>query len=200
MVSSDNRFVDAADLGLDKVLGYRLDAKTSKLSPNQQLFVKSAPGAGPRHLTFHPNGNYVYVIDELADAVTLFDYESKNDVLTERQTNSTLLKDFDGTNHCAELKITPCGRFLYRTNRGHDSVAAFRIGDDGRLTLQGIEPSLGKGPENLAIAPVGKLQLCTNMAGQNVAVFRINPKTGRLESLGEPIEITSPSCIMIRSI
>ena len=96
MVSPDNRFVDAADLGLDKVLGYRLDAKTSKLSPNQQLFVKSAPGAGPRHLTFHPNGNCVYVIDELADAVTLFDYESKNDVLTERQTNSTLLKDFDG--------------------------------------------------------------------------------------------------------
>lgn len=197
--SPDNRFVYAADLGLDQVLGYRLDAKASKLSPQEQPFVKTQPGAGPRHLTFHPNGENVYVINELTNSVTLFDYESKSGKLTKRQTISTLPKDFDGTSYCADLKITADGRFLYGTNRGHDSIAAYEIGDDGRLTLMGIEPSLGKGPQNLAIAPGGKLLLCANMSGNNVAVFRINTETGRLKSAGEPIEITSPSCIMILS-
>ena len=201
VVSPDNQFVYAADLGLDQVLGYRLDAKTSELSPNEQPFVKVTSGAGPRHLTFHPNGKHVFVINELADSVTMFDYDSKPGKLTKRQTISTLPKDFDGTkNHCADLKITPSGRFLFGTNRGHNSIAAYQIADDGRLTLLGIEPSLGAGPQNLAIAPNGKLLLCANMSGNNVAVFRINPKTGGLESVGEPIEITSPSCILFGSI
>lgn len=199
VVSPDNRFVYAADLGLDQVLGYRLDAKTSKLSPQEQPFVKTQPGAGPRHLTFHPNGKHVYVINELTNSVTLFDYDGQSGVLTKRQTISTLPKDFDGTSYCADLKITPDGRFLYGTNRGHDSIAAYEIDDEGRLTLLGIEPSLGKGPQNLAIAPDGKLLLCANMPGNNVAVFRINQETGGLKSVGEPIEITSPSCIMIVS-
>jgi 6-phosphogluconolactonase len=162
--------------------------------------VKTPPGAGPRHLTFHPNGKHVYVINELTNSVTLFDYDSTSGMLTKLQTISTLPKDFDGTSHCADLKITPNGRFLYGTNRGHDSIAAYEIGDDGHLTLLRIEPSLGKGPQNLAIAPGGKLLLCANMPGNNVAVFRINPETGGLESVGEPIEMTSPSCIMILSI
>lgn len=200
VVSPDNRFVYAADLGLDQVLGYRLDAKISTLSPNEQPFVKTPPGAGPRHLTFHPNGKHVYVINELTNSVTLFDYDSTSGTLTKRQTISTLPKDFDGTSHCADLKITPNGRFLYGTNRGYDSIAAYEIGDDGHLTLLRIEPSLGKGPQNLAIAPGGKLLLCANMPGNNVAVFRINPETGGLQSVGEPIEMTSPSCIMILSI
>ncbi|MEO2046274.1 MAG: lactonase family protein [Pirellulales bacterium] len=197
VVSPDNRFVYAADLGLDQVLGYRLDSKTSQLSPNEQPFVKTSPGAGPRHLTFHPNGKHVYVINELTNSVSMFDYNSESGQLTKRQTISTLPEDFDGTSHCADLKITPNGRFLYGTNRGHDSLAAYEIGDDGHLTLLGIEPSLGKGPQNLAIAPGGKLLLCANMSGNNVAVFQINPKTGGLKSIGEPTEITSPSCIMI---
>jgi 6-phosphogluconolactonase len=199
VVSPDNQFFYAADLGLDQVLGYRLDAKTSKLSPNEQPFVKTQPGAGPRHLTFHPNGKHAYVINELTNTVTLFDYDSKSGMLTKRQTIPTLPKDFAGTSHCADLKITPNGRFLYGTNRGHDSIAAYEIGDNGRLTLLGIEPSLGKGPQNLAIAPGGKLLLCANMSGNNVAVFQINAETGGLKSVGEPIEITSPSCIMIPS-
>src|SRR5207247_9569151 len=95
---------------------------------------------------------------------------------TERQTSSTLPGNFDGKSHCADLKITPDGRFLYGTNRGHDSIAAYRIGDDGRLTLIAIEPSLGKGPQNLAITPDGKWLLCANMPGDNVVVFRINPQ------------------------
>ena len=197
VVSPDNRFVFAADLGLDQVLSYRLDAKTSKLTPNDPPFAKSPAGAGPRHLTFHPNGKRVYVINELSNSVTVFDYDAKAGSLTETQTISTVPQDFKGTSHCADLKITPNGRFLYGTNRGHDSIAAYRIGDDGRLTLIGIEPSFGKGPQNLAIMPGGELLLCANMPGNNVVAFRIDSQTGSLKSVGAPVAITSPSCIMV---
>jgi len=108
-----------------------------------------------------------------------------------------LPNEFGGKSYCADLKITPNGRFLYGTNRGHDSIAAYRIGDDGRLTLLGIEPSLGKGPQNLAITPGSELLLCANMAGNNVVVFRIDSKTGALKRIGEPVSIPSPSCIMM---
>lgn len=197
VVSPDNRFAFAADLGLDQVLGYRLDPKAAKLSPNQPPFVKTPPGAGPRHLTFHPDGKHVYVINELKNSVTLFDYVSESGTLSVRQTISTLPADFDGTSHCADLKITPNGQFLYGTNRGHDSIAAYRLGDDGRLTLIGIEPSLGKGPQNLVITADGKLLLCANMPGNNVAVFRIDAQTGGLKSIGEPVSLPSPSCIRL---
>ena len=198
VVSPDNRFVYSADLGLDQVLSYRLEAATAKLSPNQQPFAKTSPGAGPRHLTFHPNGQWVYVINELNNSVTMFDYDSGPGTLTERQTISTLPDGFDGTSYCADLKITPNGRFLYGTNRGHDSIAAYRIGDGGRLTLLQIEPSRGKGPQNLAVTPGGELLLCGNMPGNNVAVFRIDPRTGDLTPVGPPVSMPGPSCIMIR--
>ena len=197
VVSPDNRFVYAADLGLDQILGYRLEATRAKLSPNRQPFVRTLPGAGPRHLTFDPSGQHVYVINELDNSVTLFDYNSSSGVLIEQQTISTLPEDFDGKSYCADLKITPSGRFLYGTNRGHDSIAAYRVGDDGRLTLSEIQPSLGKGPQNLAITPGGKLLLCANMPGNRVVVFRIDPKTGDLTRFGQPVSMPSPSCIMI---
>ena len=162
-ISPDNQFALAADLGLDQVLVYRLEPATAKLSANQPPSVKSPAGAGPRHLTFHPSGDRVYVINELANSVTLFDYNAKSGTLVERQTIPTLPKDFAGESYCADLKITPNGRFLYGTNRGHDSIASYRIGDDGRLTLLAIDPSLGKGPQNLAITPGGEFLLCANM-------------------------------------
>lgn len=197
VVSPDNRFVFVADLGLDQILSHRLDAASAKLTPNRQPFTRTFPGAGPRHLTFHPNGKHVYVINELISSVTLFDYVPESGLLLEQQTISTLPKEFDGTSHCADLKITPNGRFLYGTNRGHDSIAAYRIGDDGRLTLISIEPSLGKGPQNLAIPPGGELLMCANMAGSNVALFRIDPQSGRLTSVGSPLAMPGPSCIMV---
>jgi len=197
IVSPDNRFAFAADLGIDQVLGYRLDAATAKLSPNRQPFVKTPPGAGPRHLTFHPNGKHLYVINELKNSVTLFDYVAESGMLIERQTISTLPEGFDGTTYCADVKITPNGQFLYGTNRGHDSIAVFEIGDDGRLTLIGTEPSLGQGPQNLAITPGGELLLCANMPDNNVVAFRIDPKTGGLKSVGEPISMPKPTCIML---
>jgi 6-phosphogluconolactonase len=197
VVSPNNRFAYAADLGLDQVLCYRLDAAEAKLSPARQPFVRTPPGAGPRHLTFHPNGKHLYVINELANSITSFDFDPASGILIERQTISTLPKDFTGKSYCADLKITPNGRFLYGTNRGHDSIAAYRIGEDGRLSLVGIEPSLGKGPQNLAITPDGKLLLCANMPGNNIAVFRINAETGSLKSVGMPLALPSPSCIKL---
>lgn len=197
VISPDDRFAYSADLGLDQVLCYRLDPAAAKLTPARQPFVRTPPGAGPRHLTFHPNGKTVYVINELANSVTVLDHDPESGILIEKQTISTLPKDFAGKSYCADVKVTPDGRFLYGTNRGHDSIAAYRIGAAGRLKLLAIEPSLGKGPQNLAITPDGKLLLCANMPGNNVAVFRIDSKTGALTSAGPPVSMPGPSCIKV---
>ncbi len=196
VISPDNRFVLAADLGIDKVLIFELNAATAEIKPNAaQPFAELPPGSGPRHLIFHPNGKRVYVINEIKNTVTYFDYAKETGELTQQQTISTVPKNFDGISHTADLKITPDGRFLYGTNRGHDSIAIFRIAEDGRLSLVTIEPSLGKGPQNLLITPDGRWLLCANMPGDNVAVFAINASTGGLKSTGVPISIPMPSCI-----
>ena len=197
VVSPDNKYAFAADLGTDQILCYKLDPAAAKLTPNDPPFAKSPAGAGPRHLTFHPGGKRLYVINELLNSVTAFDYDAESGTLTEKQTISTLPKEFKGASYCADLKITPDGRFLYGTNRGHDSIAAYRIGEDGRLSLIAIESSLGKGPQNLAITPDGQWLLCANMPGNNVVVFKIDPKTGRLTSANDPVSQPSPSCIMV---
>lgn len=197
--SPDNRFVLAADLGIDQVLSYQLDSASSKISPNpKQASVKTDPAAGPRHLTFHPDGKHVYAINELSNSVTLFDYDKASGTLTKQQTTSTVPDNFEGKSYCADLKITPDGKFLYGTNRGHDSIAIFQIDkSNGHLTRVEIEASLGKGPQNLAILSGGKWLICANMSGNSVVVFRIDQKTGLLTKTGDPIEIPMPSCIMV---
>ena len=197
VISPNNRFAYSADLGIDQIVCYVLDPATAKLTPNHPSFVRTPPGGGPRHLTFHPNGKLMYVINELKNSVTLFDFVPESGLLTERQTISTLPADFAGISHTADLRITPSGKYLYGTNRGHDSIAAYRIADDGTLSLIEIKASLGKGPQNLAITKDGTLLLCANMPGNNVAVFRINADTGMLASAGEPVELPGPSCIRI---
>lgn len=197
VVSPDNRFAYAADLGLDQILAYKLDPAAGKIAPAAQPFVRTPPGAGPRHLTFHPKLPQMYVINELLNSITRFDYLPESGMLIERQTLSTLPSDFTGVSYCADLKITPDGRFLYGTNRGHDSLAVYRLDDAGAMTLVEIVPSLGKGPQNLLIAPGGRLLLCANMPGQNVAVFRIDATTGKLTSVGAPVEMPTPSCIRL---
>ncbi|MHB1078502.1 MAG: lactonase family protein [Prosthecobacter sp.] len=196
VISPDNRFALAADLGIDKILVYQLDAAKAKLTPNEaQPFAKMQPGSGPRHITFHPNGRHVYVINELANTVTCFDYTPASGTLTERQTIATLPDGFSGKSYTADLKITPDGKFLYGTNRGHDSIASYRIADDGTLTLLSIDPSLGKGPQNLLITPDGRWLLCANMPGNSVVVFRIDGTNGKITATGTPVEMPMPSCI-----
>src|SRR5262249_53329515 len=131
------------------------------------------------------------------NSVSVFDYDADAGTLSEKQTISTLPDSFKGTSYCADVKGTPDGRYLYGTNRGHDSIAAYKIGADGRLSRIAITPSLGKGPQNLPITPDGKWLLSANMPGNNLAVFRIDSKSGRLTQAGEPVKQPSPSCIML---
>ncbi|MCB1078657.1 MAG: lactonase family protein [Verrucomicrobiae bacterium] len=197
VVSPNNRFAYAADLGLDQIRCYGLDAETAKLTVLDPPSAAAPAGAGPRHQAFHPNGKWLYAINELANSVTRYGYDAAAGRLTPGATVSTLPQGFDGKSYCADLKITPDGKFLYGTNRGHDSIACYRIGEDGGLTRLAIVPSLGKGPQNLAITADGRWLLCANMPGNNLAVFRIDAGSGALEAVGEPIDIVSPSCIRI---
>ncbi|MCH2201466.1 MAG: lactonase family protein [Fuerstiella sp.] len=197
VVSPNNRFVYAADLAIDQVLCYRLNPDTAQLLPGQQPFVRTPKGAGPRHLTFHPDTQHMFVINETGNTVTSFNWNPDSGMLIEQQTISTIPDDFTGTSHTADLKITPDGRYLYATNRGHDSIAAYRLDKDRQLTLVDIVPSLGKGPQNLAITTDGRWLMCANMTGNNVLVFRIDTESGTITPADEPIAIPSPSCIMI---
>jgi 6-phosphogluconolactonase len=198
VTSPNGRFALAADLGIDKVLIYTLDSASGKIAPNPtQPHVELPPASGPRHLTFHPNGKTVYVINELANTVALFDWNAQAGSLKLRQTISTLPTDFSGKSYTADLKITPDGRFLYGTNRGHDSIASFRIAEDGTLTLIAITPSGGKGPQNLLITPDGRWLMCANMPGNNVIILAINPADGTLTPHGAPTEIPMPACIRL---
>jgi 6-phosphogluconolactonase len=197
IVSPDNRFAYAADLGLDQILAYRLDAAKATLSATTPAFVASPPGAGPRHLTFAPDGKNLYAIDELSNTITRYAQDTASGTLTKHESLPTLPDDFKGSSYCADLKFTPDGRLLYGTNRGHDSLAIFRAGENGVLSRIDIVPSLGTGPQNLLVTPDGKWLLCANMPGNNLAVFRIDGESGKLTSVGPPLEITMPSCIRI---
>jgi 6-phosphogluconolactonase len=190
------QFVYSTDLGCDSIHVYRLDA-AGRLVAADPLVVPTPPGAGPRHLAFHPDGKRLYVINELANTVGVYDFDAASGQLTERQMIPTLPADFSGPSFTADLKITPDGRFLYGTNRGHDSLAAYTVAADGRLTLVEIVPSRGKGPQNIAITPDGSLLLCVNMPGNSLAVFRIDRDTGRLTPMGEPLAVQAPSSIAI---
>ena len=187
--SPNNRFVLAADLGLDQVLVYRFDAAKGTLMPNDPPFAKVAPGAGARHFAFHPNGRYVYVVNEMGNTVTTFSYQSNKGALTELQTVPTLPKDFTGRSSTAEIAVDRAGKFVYASNRGHDSIAVFAIDSKkGTLTPVEIVPSQGKTPRSFAIDPTGQYLFATNQDSHNVALFRIDASSGRLTPAGQVIE------------
>ena len=190
------RFAFAADLGLDKVLVYRFDAAKGSLTPHKPPFAATAPGAGPRHFAFHPSGKWAYVINELNGTATAFAYDAAKGKLTEIQTLSTLPKDFEGVNSCAEILVHPSGEFLYGSNRGHDSIAVFAVdGGTGKLTALGHEPTQGKRPRNFRLDPTGRYLLAANQDTGNVVVFAIDGKTGELKATGHSIDVPGPSCV-----
>jgi len=192
----NNLYAFAADLGLDKILIYRLDALQGKLYPGDEPWASVKAGAGPRHFTFHPGGSYAYVINELDSTVTAFAYEGGTGTLREVQTVSTLPEGFSGRNSCAEVQVTPSGRFLYGSNRGHDSIAVFEIdGNTGKLTPRGHESTQGKNPRNFGIDPTGTFLLAANQDTNNVVTFRIDPQTGTLTPTGQTLEVPIPVCI-----
>lgn len=195
-VSPDNRFAVVADLGLDNVFVYRFDSDKGLLEPNDPPYVKVAPGAGPRHFAFHRDGRFAYVINEMASTVTAFAYDRSRGVLKELQTITTLPKDFTGRSTTAEVQVHPSGRYLYGSNRGHDSVAVFSIdAREGTLTLVEITPTQGKTPRNFGIDPTGAFLLAAHQDTDNVVVFRVDAKTGRMTPTGQILEVGSPVCV-----
>lgn len=193
-----NRFAFAADLGLDKVLIYRFDSGKGGLTPNDPAFAKVAPGAGPRHFAFHPKGGFAYVINELHCTVTAFSYDPGRGELKELQTISTLPQgqSVQSNFSTAEVQVHPSGKFLYGSNRGHDSLAVFTIDEQsGRLTHVENQSTRGKTPRNFGIDPTGRCLLAANQSSDRVTVFRIDGQSGRLAADGGGVDVGTPVCV-----
>jgi 6-phosphogluconolactonase len=195
-VTPDNRFVLSADLGLDELLVYRFDAAHGTLAPNDPPFAKIHPGAGPRHFAISPNGKFAYVISEMGSMLIALSYDAARGTLHELQEVSTLPKDFKGENNDAEVVVHPSGKFLYGSNRGHDSIAVFAVDPEkGTLTPIEIVSTGGKEPRNFAIDPTGKYLFAANQNSDSLVIFRIDPRSGRLTPTGEKVDVPSPVCV-----
>ncbi len=195
-LSPDGRFLYALDLGIDKIMIYDIASNPGQLTPADPPFVHTAPGAGPRHFTFHPSGKYAYAINELNSTITAYSYNAQNGFLNEIETVNTLPGDFDGSNTTADIHITPDGRFLYGSNRGHDSLAIFKIDEQsGTLELVGRQSVLGKTPRNFAIDPSGSFLLAANQNSDQIVVFKIDKDAGLLQDTGHRAEVSMPVCI-----
>jgi 6-phosphogluconolactonase len=191
-----NHYAFVADLGLDKIMVYRFDPAQGTLTPNDPPSTAIEPGSGPRHFTFHPSGNFAYVINEMASTITALAYDAARGILKPVGTVSTLPKDFKGDNTTAEVRVHPSGKFAYGSNRGHDSIAIFSIDPStGTLTPVGHQATGGKTPRNFNIEPDGKFLLAANQDSNTITVFKIDPQTGKLEPTPHSVEIPKPVCI-----
>ena len=194
-VGPNNKFAFAPDLGIDKVLVFSFDEKTGAIAETKFDGAKLEPGSGPRHFGFHPDGKFAYVINEIKQTVTAFRYNAKRGRLRTLQTLSTVPHPVDG-NSTAEVLVHPTGQFLYGSNRGHNSIAMFRINEkNGKLTALGHESTRGSTPRNFGIDPTGQFLLAANQQSDNVAVFRINQETGKLKFTGNEIKLSKPVCV-----
>jgi 6-phosphogluconolactonase len=196
LLDSANRFAYSCDLGTDKIMIFRFDARNGKLLPAAPPWVQVKPGAGPRHLAFHPNGKYLFVLSEMHSTVTVFTRDQEQGSLKEEQTLTTLPQDFKGTNSSADIHVSPDGRFIYCSNRGHDSIACFKVDPGtGKLTFIAHESTGGKTPRNFAIDPTGAFLLVANQKSDNIVSLRRDGKTGRLSATGLVAEVPSPVCL-----
>lgn len=198
---SSNRYAFVTDLGLDKIMIYKFDPEWGKLMPNDQPWVKTKPGAGPRIFTFHPNGKFAYVINELDSSIVAFTYDMCNSTLEEIQTVSTLPEGFKGVNYAADIHVAPSGKFLYGSNRGHDSIVIYKIDEDtGRLSCIGYESAQGRIPRNFTICPLGNFLLVANQETDNIVIFRIEEQTGLLKPTERITKVPAPVCVKITSL
>ena len=192
----NGKFVLACDLGLDEVLVYHFDSAKGALTPNDPPAGKTAPGSGPRHLAFHPTAPVLYVITEMGSTVTAFNYDPEAGTMKEFQTMSALPDGYKGNSSCAEIAVHPSGRFVYGSNRSHDSIVIYSADEKtGRLTLVGHQPTQGKNPRNFAIDPSGKFLIAANQDSANLVVFAIDQKTGELKPTGATAEVDKPVCV-----
>jgi 6-phosphogluconolactonase len=215
-IAANNTDVFVTDLGIDKIMAYRFDAKSGKLSAAKTPFIKISAGAGPRHFVFHPNGQFAYLIEELSSSITSFRY--KKGVLSPLQTLTTLATDYKekNKNFCADIHISPDGKFLYGSNRfvdtssgkavfannnTVDSIVIYSIDPKtGRLVYVGHEPVLGKMPRNFIITPNGKYILVANQTTDNITIFERNPHTGKLTPTGKQIETPTAVCLKMMAV
>jgi 6-phosphogluconolactonase len=199
-VSLDNRFAVAADLGLDKLLVYKLDPTKGTLMANSPPHVETPKGGGPRHFAFHPSGRFAYNCNEILSSVTAYTYDAEKGSLSEIQTISTLPEEVKG-NSTAEIQVHPSGKFLYCSNRGHDSLAIFTIDEKtGKLTANGHQKTLGRTPRNFGIDPTGGYVIACNQATDNVAVFKVDQSSGKLTQVGEPISVPMAVCVKFLAV
>lgn len=195
-ITPNNKFAMVCDLGLDKVLIYKLDPAAATVTAHGETKVK--PGNGPRHIAFSPDAKTAYVINEMPCTLTVFTLDQEAGTLTERQEVSTLPKEdpFKGSYSTAEVVAHPNGKFVYGSNRGHDTIAVFAVGGDGNLTLVQNLPSGGKTPRNFAIDPSGKWLISANQDSDKVVVMSIDQTTGKLTATDSAITVGKPVCVL----
>jgi len=198
MIQADpsGRFVLAADLALDRILIWKFDAARGLLSANDPAWVALPPGDGPRHFAFHPNGRWLYSLQEEASTLVTFDYDAARGRLTAKQTVSSLPKGFAGTSFTSEVRISPDARFVYAANRLHDTIAWFSIGDAGGLAFGGEEWTRGDYPRSFSIDPTGGFLYTCNQRSDAVACFRVDRKTGALAITGQYTPVGTPAIIV----
>ncbi len=195
-LDASGRFAFVADLGLDRVFFYRFDGVKGTLVPNEPASLVLEEKAGPRHFAWHPSGRFAYVINELNSTMTAVSFDAEKGSLRELQTLSTLPEGFTGTSYCAEVQVHPSGKFLYGSNRGHDSIVIFAIDEKtGLFKLLGFEPTQGSFPRNFGIDPTGQYLITANQKGNSIVVFRIDTSTGLLNPTGQKIGLPAPVCI-----
>jgi 6-phosphogluconolactonase len=197
VLSPDNRFLFVPDLGADQIKIYRVDSAKATFAPNNPSFASVKPGLGPRHLAFAPGGKFAYVICEMGSSVVAFAYDPVKGSLTPLETISTLPADFKGIDNSSEIGISPSGRFLYASNRGHDSITVFAI-DPGKGTLTKllVVPTQGKIPRNFALDPTGKYLVAANQKSNQMVIFAVDQTTGLLKPTGQVLDIEEPVCVL----
>jgi len=198
MIQADpsGRFVLHVDLGLDKIFVWRLDEQKGVLAPCEPPAVSLPPGDGPRHFAFHPDGHWLYSIQEEGSTIVLFDFDAETGRLAARQTISTLPPGFAGSNFCSEILVSADGRFVYAGNRLHDSIGIFAVGPGGTLSFVGEEWTRGNYPRSFSFDPTGRFLYCCNQRADAIAVFRVDRRTGGLDFTGSYTPVGNPSSIV----
>jgi len=190
------RFAFVPDLGLDKVMVYKFDAKRGMLEPNEVPWVKMKPGAGPRHVSFHRGGQFAFLINELDSTMASLSYDGRRGTFKVLHIVPTLPEGYEGESTCADVQVSPGGAFVYGSNRGHDSIVIYRINQrTGRLTTVDHQSTQGKTPRSFGIDPAGRFLLAANQDSDTVVTFQIEPKTGKLVPTGHAIQVPTPVCV-----
>jgi 6-phosphogluconolactonase len=201
VLSPDNKVLYVMDLGTDKIYIYEFNAENGTLNPASTPEAFVTPGAGPRHFTLHPSGNFAYLAEELTSTVGVFSVDKATGALTILQdTVKSLPKNFTERNTSADIHTDPAGKFLYMSNRGANVISIFSIAADGTIKLIGHQSTGGQVPRNFLIDPKGEFLFAANQDTDTINIFQINPKTGLLKEIGKPISVPSPVCLKLLTL